>query len=146
MNTVKIEKMYDDVIIPQYETELSVGMDIRAYIDEEHSIWLPPNDIKIIRTGIKIQLPDDIECQIRSRSGLSTKGIVVSNSPGTIDPDYRGEIKIILANIGKEAFVINKGDRIAQMVFAPIVRVKLKEANLSKTERGEGGFGSTGVS
>lgn len=143
-NTVKIIRMEDDVILPKYETSLSVGMDIKA--NNDYGLDLEPGNIVIIPTGIKIELPDDIECQIRSRSGLSTRGIVVVNSPGTIDPDYRGEIKIILTNLGKENFVINKYDRIAQLVFAPIVRVKFDEVEtFVETERGEGGFGSTGV-
>ena len=146
MNTVKIVRMYDDVILPEYKTDLAVGMDICAYLDEEHSIWIHPNDIKIIPTGIKLQLPDNIEGQVRSRSGLSIQGIMVVNSPGTIDPDYTGEIKVILTNLGKEPFIINKFDRIAQLIFAPIVRVKLEEATyLNQTERGDGGFGSTGI-
>jgi dUTP pyrophosphatase len=146
MNTVKIVRMYDDVILPKYATDGAVGMDICAYIDEEHSIWIHPNEIKIVPTGIKLELPDNIECQVRSRSGLSTIGVMVVNSPGTIDPDYRGEIKIILTNLGKEPFIINKFDRIAQLVFAPIIRVKLEEATyLNQTERGSGGFGSTGI-
>ena len=146
MNTVKIVRMFDDVILPKYRTSGAVGMDVCAY-EEFEDEYIHPGEIKIISTGIKLQLPDNIECQVRSRSGLSAVGIMVVNSPGTIDPDYTGEIKVILVNISGVRYPIYKGDRIAQLVFAPIVRVKLEEATyLNQTERGDCGFGSTGVS
>lgn len=142
-NTVKIIRMYDDVILPEYKTSGAVGMDICAYEEK----YIAPGKIVVLSTGIKIQLPDNIECQVRSRSGLSVNGIIVVNSPGTIDPDYTGEIKVILTNLGNTSYPILKEDRIAQLVFAPIVRVKFNEVKtFIETERGEGGFGSTGVS
>ena len=148
METVKIIRMYDDVILPEYKTSGAVGMDICAYIKKDISLYL--NRTTIIETGIKLQLPDNIEAQVRTRSGMAVNGVTVANSPGTIDPDYTGEIKIILnytTTFEHIPFVIKNGDRIAQLVFAPIVRVKFNEVKtFIETERGEGGFGSTGVS
>lgn len=146
METVKIIRMYDDVILPEYKTSGAVGMDICAY-EEFEDDYIHPGEIKIISTGIKLQLPDNVECQVRSRSGLSVQGIIVVNSPGTIDPDYTGEVRVILTNISNVKYPIYKGDRIAQLVFAPITRVKFDEVKtFVETERGDGGFGSTGVS
>jgi len=141
------KKMFDDVNIPQYETEGAVGLDIQSYVDYD----LYPNEQAIISTGLKLQMPQSIpdakmELQIRPRSGLAAKyGITVVNTPGTIDPDYRGEIKIILKNTGSNLFKIKKGDRIAQGVFNLVPRIICKETDeLTETDRGEGGFGSTG--
>lgn len=104
-----------------------------------------PHDVKLIDTGIAIELPEGYEAQVRPRSGLATKGITVMNTPGTIDNDYRGEIKIIMVNHAHQMFTINKGDRIAQLVIAPFYKAEVKEVEeLSETERGESGFGSTG--
>lgn len=147
MNAVKIIRMYNDVILPEYKTSGAVGMDICAYTKKD--IILFSNQCIPIETGIKLQLPNDIEAQVRTRSGLAAKGVIVANSPGTIDPDYTGEIRVILTYITTFEhipFVIKNGDRIAQLVFAPIVRVKFDEVEtFVETERGERGFGSTGV-
>ena len=131
--------------IPTYETEGSAGMDLRANIKEE--ITLKPLERAIIKTGLFIALPIGFEAQVRPRSGLASKrGITVLNSPGTVDADYRGEIGVILVNLSNEEFVINDGERIAQLVIAKHERVNWKEVEvLSETDRGSGGFGSTGV-
>jgi dUTP pyrophosphatase len=129
---------------PQYATELSAGMDLKANTSEP--ITLGPLERVLIPTGLYIALPEGTEAQIRPRSGLAAKhGISVLNAPGTIDADYRGEIKVILVNLSNEAFTINPGERIAQMVVAKYEKVEWQEVEtLSETERGEGGFGSTG--
>ena len=131
--------------IPSYETQGSAGMDLRANIDE--SITLKPLERTIVKTGLFIALPIGTEAQVRPRSGLAAKkGITVLNAPGTVDADYRGEIGVILVNISNEDFVINDGERIAQLVIAKHERAEWEEVTiLSETERGEGGFGSTGV-
>jgi len=132
-------------IIPAYETELSAGMDLRANIDV--SITLKPLERAIIKTGLFVALPPGLEAQVRPRSGLAAKkGITVLNSPGTVDADYRGEIGVILVNLSNDNFIVNDGERIAQLVIAKHERIKWDEvAILSETERGTGGFGSTGV-
>ena len=132
-------------LIPSYETELSAGMDLRANIEE--SITLKPLERSIIKTGLFIALPAGLEAQVRPRSGLAAKkGITVLNSPGTVDADYRGEIGVILVNLSKDDFVINDGERIAQLVIAKHERINWDEVEvLNETERGSGGFGSTGV-
>ena len=132
--------------IPSYETEGSAGMDLRANIDT--SIALKPLERAIIKTGLFIALPIGFEAQVRPRSGLAAKkGITVLNSPGTIDADYRGEIGVILVNLSNEEFVVNDGERIAQLIVAKHERLKWEEvAVLDDTERGIGGFGSTGDS
>ncbi len=129
---------------PQYATELSAGMDLKANTSEP--ITLGPLERALIPTGLYIALPEGTEAQIRPRSGLAAKhGISVLNAPGTIDADYRGEIKVILVNLSNEAFTVNPGERIAQMVVAKYEKVEwLEVETLSETERGEGGFGSTG--
>ena len=131
--------------IPAYETEGSAGMDLRAELTE--SITLKPLERAIVKTGLFIALPVGFEAQVRPRSGLAAKkGITVLNSPGTVDADYRGEIGVILVNLSNEDFVINDGERIAQLVIAKHERVNWKEVEvLNETERGSGGFGSTGV-
>ncbi len=131
--------------LPAYETSASAGMDLRAELKEP--VVLQPLDRALIPTGLFIELPDGFEAQIRPRSGLAIKkGITLLNTPGTIDADYRGEIKIILANISNEEFVINDGERIAQMVIAKHERAEWKEVvELRVSERGPGGFGSTGL-
>jgi len=130
--------------LPQYETTSSAGMDLRADLPEP--VVLQPLERTLIPTGLFMELPTGYEAQVRPRSGLAIKyGIGVLNSPGTIDADYRGEIKVILINLSNEAFTINNGDRIAQMVIASHVQAELEEVEiLSETERGAGGFGSTG--
>ena len=135
----------NDLELPSYETNNSAGMDLRACISE--NIIIKPSERKLIKTGIAIALPENFEAQIRPRSGLALKnGITVLNTPGTIDADYRGEIGVILINLGNEDFVVERGMRIAQMIISPIVQADLIEVEeLSETKRGKGGFGSTGV-
>ncbi|WP_121666157.1 dUTP diphosphatase [Mesonia aquimarina] len=130
--------------LPSYETIASAGMDLRANLEDK--IILSPLDRVIVKTGLFMELPVGFEAQVRPRSGLAAKkGITVLNAPGTIDADYRGEIGVILVNLSKEAFTINDGERIAQMVIAKHERVEWQEVEtLEETERGEGGFGSTG--
>jgi len=130
--------------IPAYSTTQSAGMDLRADLSEP--VVMRPLERKLIPTGLFIQLPDGYEAQVRPRSGLAiNKGITVLNSPGTIDADYRGEIKIILINLSQEDFIINNGERIAQMIIAPYKQVEWQEVTqLSDSERGKGGFGHTG--
>ena len=130
--------------LPFYATPQAAGMDLKANID---SVWtLQPMERKLIPTGLKIQLPEGCEAQVRPRSGLALKhGITVLNAPGTIDADYRGEIGVILINLGQEAFEIQPGERIAQLVIARYEKVEWKEVELlNETNRGVGGFGSTG--
>ena len=144
MVKVLIKKLNSKVQLPKYKTNGSSGMDLMAFL--ESPVNLKPQESELIPTGISIAIPEDTEIQIRPRSGLAAKyNISVLNTPGTIDSDYRGEIKIILFNHGKEDFVINNKDRIAQMILMPIVKAEFEEVeNLPKTLRGSGGFGSTG--
>ena len=144
-NTVLIKKLNANSFeLPKYQTEGSVGIDLSASIIDD--ILIRPDDRELIPTGVAISLPQNIEGQVRPRSGLALKyGITVLNSPGTIDSDYRGEIKVILINLGKEDFLIQNNDRIAQLVFNEVVKVSLKEVDtLDQTFRDEKGFGSTG--
>ena len=144
MIKVLVKKLNSKVQLPKYKTSGSSGMDLMALI--ENPIKIKPQESVLIPTGITIAIPEDTEVQIRPRSGLAAKSnISVLNTPGTIDSDYRGEIKIILFNHGKDEFVVNNNDRIAQMVLTPINKMELEETNeLPETIRGEGGFGSTG--
>ncbi|MCD8302351.1 MAG: dUTP diphosphatase [Prevotellaceae bacterium] len=130
--------------LPAYCTPLSAGMDLRANLDEP--LTLKPGQRQLVPTGLRIALPEGCEAQVRPRSGLALRhGVTVLNSPGTIDADYRGEVGVILINLGEEPFVVNDGERIAQMVIARHERAELEEAEtLEQTERGEGGFGHTG--
>ena len=130
---------------PSYETSSSAGMDLRAHVTE--AITLNPLERTIVKTGLFIALPPGFEAQIRPRSGLAAKfGISVLNAPGTIDADYRGEIGVILVNLSSEKFMINNGDRIAQMIIARYAHTKWEEVSvLDETKRGQGGFGSTGI-
>ena len=139
-----IKKLQKNIILPEYKTDGSSGMDLMANV--EQTVKMLPGEKKIISTGIMVAIPEQYEIQIRPRSGLAAKnGISVLNTPGTIDSDYRGEIKIILINLGKDIFEIKKNDRIAQMIVCPIIKVELEEVeNLPETVRGKGGFGSTG--
>ena len=132
--------------IPHYATPQSAGMDLRAAVPEDEPIVIGPGEVVIVPTGLQIALPVGYEAQVRPRSGLAARhGITVLNSPGTIDSDYRGECKVILINHGKGAFSITRGERIAQMVVAAHARVVWDERDsLDETERGAGGFGSTG--
>ena len=145
MTKILIKKLSKTAIIPKYETQGASGVDISANINED--LTLATNKSILVPTGIAVSIPQGFEIQIRPRSGLAVKkGISVLNTPGTIDADYRGEIKVILINHGNEPFIIRNGDRIAQMVVCPIVQAKFEQVDeLSDTERGSGGFGSTGV-
>jgi len=134
----------EDIPLPSYETEHAAGMDVRASVTEP--LTLAPGQRALVPTGLRIALPEGYEAQIRPRSGLAIKhGISLLNSPGTIDADYRGEIRIIIANLGQEPFTIARGDRIAQMIVAPVTKVAWKSVDtLDETKRGAGGFGHTG--
>ena len=144
MVKVLIKKLNTSVQLPSYKTKGASGMDLMAHL--ENSINLEPNKSCLVPTGLSIAFPEEYEIQIRPRSGLAAKNnISVLNTPGTIDSDYRGELKIILFNHGDKDFIINDNDRIAQMVLTPIVKIELEETNeLPETIRGKGGFGSTG--
>ena len=145
MTKILIKRLSKEVPLPKYETQGSSGMDLSANI--KSSINIAPGKKEIIPTGIAISVPEGFEVQIRPRSGLAAKhNITVLNTPGTIDSDYRGELKVILINLGKEAFKVEKGFRIAQMVLSPVVKAEINEVqDLNDTERGKGGFGSTGT-
>ena len=144
MIKVLVKKLNPKAELPKYKTEGSSGMDLMALI--ENPITIKSQNSALIPTGLSIAIPKDMEVQIRPRSGLAAKSnISVLNTPGTIDSDYRGEIKIILFNHGKEEFTVNNNDRIAQMVLMPVLKAEFKEVEeLPKTVRGSGGFGSTG--
>ena len=144
MVRVLIKKLNPNVELPVYKTNGASGMDLMAFIEEP--IKILPNNSCLIPTGLSIAFSEDYEVQIRPRSGLAAKNsITVLNTPGTIDSDYRGEIKIILFNHGKVDFIINNKDRVAQMILTPVVKMELEEIDiLPNTLRGEGGFGSTG--
>lgn len=142
---VEIKRLYPDSVIPTYKTEHAAGMDLSAYL--ESPLSLSPGQRALVDTGISIALPPGFEAQVRPRSGLALKhGIGLVNSPGTIDADYRGEIKVVLINLGEADFEIYNGDRIAQLVVAPVSRVEWQEViELGTTARNAGGFGHTGV-
>jgi len=144
MIKVLIKKLNPDVELPTYKTNGASGMDLMAFIDEP--IKVAPNSSYLVPTGLSMAFSEDYEVQIRPRSGLALKNnITVLNTPGTIDSDYRGEIKIIIFNHGKDDFLINNKDRVAQMILTPVVKMELEEIdNLPDTLRGESGFGSTG--
>lgn len=131
--------------LPAYETSASAGMDVRANLDE--AIELKPLERALIKTGLFMEIPVGFECQVRPRSGLALKkGITVLNSPGTVDADYRGEVGVILINLSNESFVVEDGERIAQLVFAEVAQAEWTQVEeLTETDRGAGGFGSTGV-
>lgn len=151
---LRIKRLYDgDYELPAYETDGSSGMDVRAYIDTEgleRGHWatqLPPHTKVLISTGFAFKIPSGFELQVRPRSGLALRGIQVANSPGTIDSDYTGEVKVILSNTTDDMFYVNPGDRIAQLVLCPVVQARLLLVdNLEETNRGARGFGSTGIS
>ena len=145
MTKIQIKKLSNSVSTPKYETPGSSGMDVAAHIED--NIIINPGEKFLVSTGFSIAIPKGYEVQIRPRSGLAAKrSITVLNTPGTIDADYRGEIKVILINLGKEKFIVKNGERIAQMVVCPVVQANLEEVeDLPDTERGSGGFGSTGT-
>ncbi|MDG1418106.1 MAG: dUTP diphosphatase [Maricaulis sp.] len=138
---------YQGLTLPAYETPQSAGMDLRAAIPENEPVTIPPGEWRLIPVGIAIALPAGFEAQVRPRSGLAAKnGISCVNTPGTVDADYRGEIRCNLINHGKEDFVVKRGERIAQMIIAPVTQAIWEVATeLDETQRGTGGFGSTGV-
>lgn len=142
---IKILKLDEDAKLPVYKHDTDAGADVCAHITEP--IILKHGEFEIIPTGIKYEMPTGYELQVRPRSGLAAKnGVTVLNTPGTLDADYRAEVGVILINLGSEDFIINNGDRIAQLVLAPVTHANYIEASeISETERGEGGFGSTGV-
>ncbi len=146
-DTLRIVRCEDaaDLPLPQYMTKQAAGMDLYANVHEPTPIL--PGEYKLIPTGIKIALPENYEGQIRPRSGLALKhGLTMLNSPGTIDADYRGEIKVILINLGKETFIVERGMRIAQMVISKVYQLELTEVNeLDETQRNDGGFGHTKI-
>ena len=144
MVKVLVKKLDSAVKLPEYKTEGSSGMDLIAFLKE--SIKIKPRTSALIPTGLSVAFSEDYEIQIRPRSGLAAKNnISVLNTPGTVDSDYRGEIKVIIYNHSDNDFIINNGDRIAQMILAPVIKMELEEAqNLPSTIRGQGGFGSTG--
>ena len=144
MVKVLVKKLDPSVKLPKYETNGASGMDLIAFIKK--SITVKPKESSLIPTGLSVAFSEDYEIQIRPRSGLAAKNnISILNTPGTIDSDYRGEIKIIIYNHGDKDFIINNGDRVAQMVLSPVIKMELEEVNiLPITIRGEGGFGSTG--
>ena len=144
MAKVLIKKLNPNVVLPSYKTNGASGMDLMAFIEEP--IKISPRSSYLVPTGLSVAFSEDYEVQIRPRSGLAAKSsITVLNTPGTIDSDYRGEIKVILYNHGKEDFLINNKDRVAQMILTPVVKMELEEKdNLPDSLRGEGGFGSTG--
>ena len=145
MTEILIKRLSKEVALPRYETDGSSGLDLAACISK--NIEIKPGKSQIIPTGIAVSIPKNFEIQIRPRSGLAAKNqISILNTPGTIDSDYRGELKVILINLGDKSFFVEKGLRIAQMVLCPVIKARLKEVeNLEDTKRGSGGFGSTGV-
>ena len=144
MVKVLVKKLDSKVKLPEYKTIGSSGMDLMAFVEEP--IKILPINVDLIQTGLSVAIPEELEIQIRPRSGLAAKSsISVLNTPGTIDSDYRGELKIILFNHGNEDFIVNNGDRVAQIVLAPVIKMDPEEVDeLPKTVRGGGGFGSTG--
>ena len=145
--TVEVRRLRphpDPLPLPRYQTAGAAGMDLLADVDEP--LTLPPMGRAAVPTGLALAIPEGFEAQVRPRSGLALKsGVTCLNTPGTIDSDYRGEVKVILANLSNETFTLSRGDRMAQLVIAPVTRAELREVTeLGGTERGEGGFGSTG--
>ena len=148
---LKVSRIDPSVQLPRYESEGAAGMDLKAFIAEDLS--LPPMGRVKVPTGLRLEIPEGYEGQVRPRSGLAIRsGLTVLNSPGTIDSDYRGELEIILVNFGMETFTVKNGDRIAQLVIAPVCRAKVADippeavsGGLTLTARGSGGFGSTGL-
>jgi dUTP pyrophosphatase len=132
--------------LPSYQSKHAAGLDLLAAVPEDAPIALEPSDRALVPTGFALELPPGYEAQVRPRSGIALKhGVTVLNSPGTIDADYRGEVKVLLINLGSDAFLIQRGDRIAQLVVSPVTHVEIVAADaLGATERGKGGFGSTG--
>jgi dUTP pyrophosphatase len=146
MTTVRFRRLPSnpDLPLPERATEHAAGYDVRS---AQEAVTIEPGEIRLVSTGLIMELPEGIECQVRPRSGLAFKhGITLPNSPGTIDPDYRGELRVIMQNLGSEAVTLERGERIAQLVFARFEAPEIELSDeLSETERGQGGFGSTGT-
>ena len=143
MTEILIKRLSREVPLPKYETDGSSGLDLAAFIDQ--NIEIKPGKCEIIPTGLAVAIPKNFEIQIRPRSGLAAKNqLSVLNTPGTIDSDYRGELKVILINLSEKSFVVENGLRIAQMVLCPVIKARLRVKTLENTNRGSGGFGSTG--
>ena len=146
--TVRVQRLPHgaDLDLPAYQSAGAAGVDLAAAVEDGSPLTIAPGARAMVPTGLSIELPEGFEAQVRPRSGLAAKhGVTVLNSPGTIDADYRGEVKVILINLGEEPFTVARGDRIAQMVVQPVVRVTFEEADaLSSSARGDGGFGSSG--
>ena len=142
--SIQCKSLADDVSLPEYQTAGSAGMDLHAHV--EQPVILSPGEFRLIPSGIAISIPEGYEAQIRPRSGLAAKhGVTVLNAPGTIDSDYRGEVCVVLVNLGKEPFTVKPGERIAQMIFSEVVRGELiLTEELDDTARNSGGFGHTG--
>jgi len=147
--TIPIKRLphSEGIALPAYETPLAAGMDLRAAVPDHEPMTLKPMSRAMVPTGLSFAVPAGFEAQVRPRSGLAAKaGITCLNTPGTVDADYRGEVKVILINLGEEDFVIRRGDRIAQLVIAPVASATWQETDsLEETARGAGGFGSTGA-
>lgn len=145
MNKILVKIIGDEEFVPSYSSLFAAGADLRAAINEP--VVIAPGKRAMIDTGLKMEIPVGYEAQVRPRSGLAAKkGVTVLNTPGTIDSDYRGDVKVILINLGEEDFVVKRGDRVAQMIFAPVTTAEFSlEHQLSSSDRGAGGFGSTGV-
>lgn len=141
--TLRFKRIHPDAVLPAYAHPSDAGMDVRSV----ESLTIPPSGRALVRTGLVMLLPPMYEAQVRPRSGLALKnGITVLNTPGTIDSGYRGEVGVILVNLGSEEFKVSKGDKIAQLVIAPVTQPEIAEAfEVDETDRGEGGFGSTGI-
>jgi len=137
---------FDGLALPAYETQGSAGMDVRAAVSEAEPVILKPGERAMVPTGLSVALPEGYEIQVRPRSGLAARyGLTCLNTPGTVDSDYRGEIKVILINLGQEVVTLRRGERIAQLVLAPVTRLGWRQVDaLEETTRGAGGFGSTG--
>jgi dUTP pyrophosphatase len=149
VDRLKVALIHPNAVLPAYATSGAAGMDLHACLDQD--LTLQPMERSLIPTGLVLEIPEGYEAQVRPRSGLAAKhGLTVLNTPGTVDYDYRGEIKVILINLGSEPYIIRSKDRIAQMVVSPVPQMEIKlvasPEHLSKTQRGSGGFGSTGIS
>ena len=144
---VRFKVLRSGAAVPGYQSEHAAGMDLASCPEDGRAVTIPPGEIRLIPTGLAMALEPGFEGQVRPRSGLACKwGVTVPNAPGTIDADYRGEVKVGLINLGKSAFIVEPGMRIAQLVIAPVARVRVVACDeLDETERGVGGFGSTGV-
>lgn len=145
MSDLIVKRLHPDASIPEYKTELAAGMDLAACVDAD--VTIGPGEVVMVPTGLAVAIEPGFEGQVRPRSGLAVKhAVTVVNAPGTIDADYRGELRVGLVNLGREAYVVQHGARIAQLVIAPVERAQVVEADeLSETVRGSGGFGSTGI-